>query len=296
MIPYFQQPSIDIGPFTIHAFGVIVALAVFVGLLIGERRFAAAGLDRELGGRMAWWAIVAGFLSAHLFAVLFYFPRLVIEDPLVLLRPWEHISSFGGMLGGALGLWLFFRFRAPEGVNRLAYLDVAAFVFPVSLMIGRIGCAVAHDHPGSVTSFQLAISLESPEAQSYIAAVYANAGMGAELPPAGALARMGFHDLGLYEAVYLAFVIVPVMLLLARRPRVPGFFLGAFVAMYMPGRFLLDFLRVSDMRYAGLTPAQWVALLALVAVLVARLRARMRVTWIWFALAGAALACGTPGV
>jgi phosphatidylglycerol:prolipoprotein diacylglycerol transferase len=298
MIPYFQQPSLEIGPITIHAFGVIVALAVFAGLLIGERRFAALGLDRELGGRMAWWIIVAGFLGAHLFAVLFYFPRLVIEDPLVLLRLWEHISSFGGILGGAIGLWLFFRLKAREiePATRLAYLDVAAFVFPISLMIGRIGCALAHDHPGTVTSLPLAISLESAAAQDYIAAVYADAGRAAELPSSAALAQLGFHDLGLYEALYLGVIVVPAMLLLSRQPRSPGYFLGAFVLMYMPARFLLDFLRVGDVRYAGLTPAQWVALLAVIALVVTRLRSQLRASWIWFALAGAALACAAPSI
>lgn len=294
MIPYFQQPSLEIGPLTIHAFGVIVALAVLVGLLMGERRFTTLGLDRELGGRMAWWTIVAGFLGAHLFAVLFYFPRLVIEDPLVLLRPWEHISSFGGALGGAAGMWLFFRFRAPVGTDRLAYLDVAAFVFPMSLMIGRLGCALAHDHPGVVTSFPLAISLESAAAQDYITAVYANSGRAAELPSSSVLAQLGFHDLGLYEMLHLALIVVPAMLLLSRTPRAHGFLLGAFALMYMPARFLLDFLRVGDARYAGLTPAQWVAILAIVALVVARLRAHLRTSWIWFALGAAAVACASP--
>ena len=44
--------------------------------------------------------------------------------------------------------------------------------------------------------------------------------------------------------------------LLDRRPRRPGVFLVAFVGLCMPMRFLLDFLRVSDVRYAGLTPTQ----------------------------------------
>ena len=55
----------------------------------------------------------------------------------------------------------------------------------------------------------------------------------------------------------------------------PGTFLVAFIALYMPVRFALDFLRVSDVRYAGLTPAQWAALAALAALplVVRRVRA-----------------------
>jgi phosphatidylglycerol:prolipoprotein diacylglycerol transferase len=293
MLPFFQQPWVSIGPLTIYAFGVLVAIAVTAGLYVGERRFAQLGLDRSVGGRMTWWTLVGGFLGAHLFAVLLYFPRLVLDDPLVLLRVWEHISSFGGMVGGAVGMSLFFRYRASDvdRARRVEYLDVAAFVFPISLMIGRLGCALAHDHPGGITAFPLAISVESPEAQSFIAAVYANAGL-AHLPPAEQLGGLGFHDLGLYEAMYLVLVVVPVMLMLARRVRAPGFFLATFVGLYMPVRFILDFLRVSDVRYGGLTPAQWVAAAAFIALIAARMRARIRTVWIWFALAGAALACG----
>jgi phosphatidylglycerol:prolipoprotein diacylglycerol transferase len=265
LIPYFAQPSVTVGPLTIHAFGVIVAMAVLAGLTIGGRRFRRPGLDQALGERLAWWAVVGGFLGAHLFSVLFYFPHELSENPLVLFKLWENISAFGGILGGMIGIWLFFRLRARSvgTATQLAYVDVAAFVFPISLMMGRIGCSLAHDHPGTVTDFPLAVSLESAEARDYIRDVYADAGRLAELPPAPALAQLGFHDLGWYEFLYLAAVVVPVVLLLGRRARAPGFFLAAFVLLYMPVRFVLDFLRVSDVRYEGLTPAQWAAPAAL---------------------------------
>ena len=280
MVPYFEQPSISIGPVTIHAFGVIVAAAVFAGLAIGARRFTRLGLDRALGERLAWWAVVGGFLGAHLFSVLLYFPHEVAENPLVIFKLWEDISSFGSILGGMLGIWLFFRFRARDidAPARLAYLDVAAFVFPVALMIGRIACTFAHDHPGTITTFPLAVSLESAEAREYIRHVYTDAGRLAELPAPAALALLGFHDLGWYEFLFLAAIVVPAVLLLDRRPRKHGFFLATFILLYMPVRFLFDFLRVSDVRYAGLTPAQWGALVALAAlpVFVARVRHQVR--------------------
>lgn len=282
MIPYFEQPSLSVGPITIHAFGAVVAAAVYAGLVIGARRFSRLGLDRALGERLAWWAVVGGILGAHLFSVLLYFPHKVVENPLILFKLWEDISSFGGILGGILGIWLFFRLKARDidAPTRLAYLDVAAFVFPVSLMVGRIACTLAHDHPGTVSSFPLAVSLESADARAYITRVYADAGRLAELPPPPALVQLGFHDLGWYEFLFLAAVVVPAVLLLDRRPRRPGFFLVAFTLLYMPVRFLLDFLRVGDVRYAGLTPAQWAAGTALLAVpvIVFALAARGRIS------------------
>jgi phosphatidylglycerol:prolipoprotein diacylglycerol transferase len=269
-LPYFEQPSISIGPVTVHAFGVIVASSILVGLEIGRRRFQEKGLDAALGERMAWWLIIGGFVVAHLFALVFYFPGEVVRHPLKLLRVWEDISSFGGILGGAFALWLFFRYRTPELSvrERWAYVDVAAYVFPVSLMIGRLGCTLAHDHPGTVTSIPLAVSLRSADAQSYITQKYAIAGRAAELPDSQTLADLGFHDLGWYEFLYLAAVVVPVIFVRARRSGVaaPGQALTTFLVLYMPVRFALDFMRVSDARYNGFTPAQWVALAVMATV------------------------------
>lgn len=268
MIPFLTQPSFTLGPVTVHAFGVIVATAVLAGFALGRRRFEYVGLDPTVGEAMAGYVVLAGFVGAHLFSVLIYFPRELAGDPLLLVRFWEDISSFGGGLGALAGVWLFFRLRAPTlgPVVRAAYLDVVAYVFPVALLIGRVACSLAHDHPGTLTTFPLAVSLRTPTARSYIADVYASAGRAAALPPPPAFVRLGFHDLGWYELLYLALVVVPAVWWLGRRPRPAGFFLALFLTLYLPVRYLLDMLRVSDVRYAGLTPAQWLAVVG-VAVL-----------------------------
>jgi phosphatidylglycerol---prolipoprotein diacylglyceryl transferase len=272
MIPYFAQPGLKLGPLSIHAFGVLVALSVWIGLSIAERRFTRQGLDRPLGERLLWWVLAGGFLGAHLFSAIFYFPEKIAANPIYLFKLWEDISSFGSMLGGLIAIWLFFRLKG-AGLSRdlrMRYMDVVAFTFAISLTVGRVGCALAHDHPGTITSFPLAVSMEKPEASAYIEREYREAGRAAELPQPAAMSQLGFHDLGIYELLYLAIVVVPLMWMLNRRreQRAPGFWLGVFALAYLPVRFALDFLRVSDARYAGFTPAQWIALAALLAVAV----------------------------
>jgi len=260
MIPYFPQPAYHLfGPVTVHAFGAIVALAVIVGWQRVVARARAKRLDPELVQDLLSYVVLSGFVVAHLYSVLAYFPREAMRNPLLLLKFWEDISSFGGFAGGLLGLWLFFRFKAGDvdATARLRYLDVIAYVFPFAWAIGRIACTVAHDHPGTVTSFPLGISLKSPEAQAYIAFFYQEAGRLAELPPPAALGKMAFHDLGWYEFLYMSCLMVPAFLLLDRKPRPPGFFLIAFLLLYVPVRFFLDFLRIADARYFGLTPGQY---------------------------------------
>ena len=44
---------------------------------------------------------------------------------------------------------------------------------------------------------------------------------------------------------------------LDRKPRPPGFWLPVFFLLYGPARFAMDFLRIGDATYGGLTPAQF---------------------------------------
>lgn len=272
MIPYFRQPSLHLfGPVTVYAFGFLVALAVIAGSKMALARCERKKLDPDRCAELIFFTLAAGFLAAHLVSVVAYFPGQLKEDPLLLLKFWEGISSFGGIAGGVLGVWLFFRFRAPDldARGRWEYLDVIAFVFPFAWTVGRLACTVAHDHPGALTTFPLAVSLKTPEAREYIIAVFREAGRLADLPGPDVLARLAFHDLGWYEFLYTLLGIVPVFLLLDRRPRTPGFYVIAFLLLYAPARFCLDFLRIADVRYGGLTPAQYAGIAVFAAALYA---------------------------
>jgi phosphatidylglycerol:prolipoprotein diacylglycerol transferase len=94
-------------------------------------------------------------------------------------------------------------------------------------MFGRIGCFMAHDHIGTPSTFPLAVNF-----------------------PGGPR-----HDLGLYEAILMAFLS---MLMYAMRDvRGRGVMAGTLMATYSFARFWFDFLRIGDSKYFGLTPAQY---------------------------------------
>jgi prolipoprotein diacylglyceryltransferase len=82
MMPYIEQPSLHVGPFTVHAFGVLVACAVLVGVEIVRHRAKAAGLPEEGVATFVTWILAGGFVGAHLVDRLIYFPRETLADPL----------------------------------------------------------------------------------------------------------------------------------------------------------------------------------------------------------------------
>jgi prolipoprotein diacylglyceryltransferase len=171
------------------------------------------------------------------FDVVAYRPAVLRTDPLELLRVWGELASTGGMLGGLSGLFLVARRRGLSSAEIARFFDVVMFALPFTLALGRLGCALQHDHLGVASRSWLAV----------------------DFPPRPPWNGPRF-DLGLLEML-LCVAIAAVFLALDRarptgqRPR--GFFFALFFALYGPGRFALDFLRVGEARYGGLTPAQW---------------------------------------
>ncbi len=67
------------------------------------------------------------------------------------------------------------------------------------------------------------------------------------------------HDLGLYLSL-IGFATGGIFIYLNRRERVPGFWLGTYMMIEGVTRFSLDFLRIADARYLGLTPTQFLSI------------------------------------
>ena len=237
--PYFEQPSLRLagqfelfgrhfGPIELHLFGALVATAVIVGTAVIRKRAQHEGLDPELAARMTFTVLVFGFIGAHLVDRLIYFPHETFADPWSILKVWQGISSFGGIVGASVGAAYFIK-KEKLGLSKWRYLDVIGWGFAVGWIFGRLGCFSAFDHPGVATDFFLA-----------------------EVDAKGIMR----HNLGLYEALYF----VPLSGLfwaLGQKRRAPGFYVALLCLLYPPVRFLFDFLRIVDVRYLGLTPAQW---------------------------------------
>ncbi|MBP2673378.1 MAG: Prolipoprotein diacylglyceryl transferase, partial [Deltaproteobacteria bacterium] len=106
MIPYFPPLRFHLfGPVYIHAFGVLVAAAVIAGWRMATARCRRKGLDPEFFQDLLLYVIAMGFLGAHLYSVLAYFPEEALKHPILFLKVWENISSFGGIAGGVFGFW-----------------------------------------------------------------------------------------------------------------------------------------------------------------------------------------------
>jgi phosphatidylglycerol:prolipoprotein diacylglycerol transferase len=234
VIPYFELREIPLwGGAALAAFGTLVFTGVVVGMLFALRRASQLGIpDREIANAIVC-AVAAGFLGSHAMVLLSAGPAET--GALDWLAFWNGMDSFGGFFGALVGLALYFR-RRPW----VRHADVLLQALVMGWVFGRLGCSLVHDHVGRRTDFFLALQF-----------------------PGGAR-----HDLGLYEFLFTLLVLVPAVLWLNRRPRPAGTTLWVIPLLYAPVRFLLDFLRHTDLpypdaRYAGLTFAQYASLVSL---------------------------------
>ena len=230
MIPYIEQPAIQIGSFKFHAFGLLAVAAILVGIWVVVRRAPRSGLDREKVRDVVTWTVVWGIVGSHVFSELAYYPERVAANPLILVQIWGSMSAFGGILGGLAAAVVLLRRAGFTAAESWRFVDDVAFAFPFSWIFGRLGCALAHDHPGIPSAHWLAV--QYPDGSRF--------------------------DLGVLEFFFAVAVSVLVLVVDRRRPPT-GTYVGLFFLLYGPFRLTMDFLRVEDARYFGLTPSQYVA-------------------------------------
>lgn len=227
MIPWFSWHAISIGPLTLQVWGLFVSAGILLAVWLAAKRACKSGLNPKQIWDMAFWVIIWGIIGARLMHVILYDPAYYIANPLEIIDLRQPgFAIVGGLLGGAAAFWLMVRRR---GLDFLAYADTVMWGIPWGCGVGRIGCFLIHDHPGTLTSF-----------------------VGGVQYPDGTR-----HDLGLYLSI-LGFATGLLFVLLGRKKQKTGTYLGVFLVIYGIARFLLDFLRALDQRWAGFTPTQWV--------------------------------------
>ena len=229
---------LHLGPIPIHIFGIFLALAFLAASAAASREFARKGYDPALGSSAVVWAAVGGIVGARLWLVLDAWPEFV-RAPADFLWNGGGFVFYGGLVGGALAVTIFFR-RA--GIPWLRGADVAAPAIALGQAIGRLGCQLAGDGDwGKETTL--------PWGMAYPYAV-----VGWDKPPG-----VRVHPTPLYEAAaYMA--IFALLWRLRREPAPDGAILALYLVLSGAARFLVEFVRVNPRIAFGLTEAQLVSL------------------------------------
>jgi phosphatidylglycerol:prolipoprotein diacylglycerol transferase len=131
-----------VGGLGLRWYGLLMGIAVLVGLILTKALAEARHLEKEPGKAserveaLALWLVVSGFLGARLYYVLTHWSEFQ-DNPLLAFAIWRGgIIIHGGILAGALALYLYCR---ATGINGWKYADVITPGLILGQAIGRWG-------------------------------------------------------------------------------------------------------------------------------------------------------------
>jgi len=231
--------------FNFHLYGFLIGLGILASASTSAWLARRRGLSPDLIWNGLWWVMVSALIGARLYHVADRWSDIYRLDPISTLYIWNGgLGIFGGLIGGFLGLWLYWRFRISDFGFRISVKslgDLAAFGLPLGQAVGRLGNLVNQEVYGLPTNLPWGIYI-SPENR---------------LPEFVNFNR--FHPRFAYEAVWnllgftlmllseklfrLSTIVIPTNSLMAK---IRHSYAGFYLIWYGLGRFSLDFLRPQE--------------------------------------------------
>ena len=234
---------LNLGPFTIYTYGVLLAAAYLIGLTLAMRRARSRGLDGNRILDLGVWIIISALVGAKLmlWAVDFSYFRANPRELLTLAR--SGGVFYGGLiLAVVVSMWYIRR----HGLPLWTTCDVFAPGIALGHAIGRTGCLMAGCCFGKPTDVAWAITFTDPAAA-------ANVGTPLGVP---------LHPTQIYEAG-AELAILACLLLTERRGRpFPGRTFWAYLLLYAISRFIIEFYRGDERGMVfGVSTSQFISLL-----------------------------------
>ena len=241
-IPSPSSGALTIGPLSIHAYGLMIALGVIAGVWLMGRRLEASGAGtRDDASAVAVWAVVAGVIGSRLYHVVTDWD-LFRHDLGRIPQIWKGGLGFPGgiLLGSVAAVWAFKR----RGIRPAVGVSAGVPGLPLAQAIGRWGNWWNQELFGKPTTLPWALRVS------------------ADKVPAGYAPGTTFHPTFLYESLW-NFALCGLLLWVDRRFTLrPGRLMAVYVVGYAVGRFWVEGLRIDPAHTAGgLRLNQWVALI-----------------------------------
>lgn len=247
-IPSPSSGRLEIGPLSLNAYGLMIALGVVAAVWLFGRRLEQRNIGtRDDANAIAVWGVIAGVIGARAYHVFTDWHRFE-DNWLDVFKVWEGgLGIPGGMLAGVLaGVYVGKRRGVPIGPG----LNAVAPALPLGQAIGRWGNYFNQELYGRPTDLPWALEIDD-----------------AHLPTTGQYASgTTFHPTFLYESLWNLALVGVIIWLDKRFKWAGGQLLAVYVMGYGLGRLWVESLRVDEA--AELGPwrwNQWVALALIVA-------------------------------
>ncbi|NBD33746.1 MAG: prolipoprotein diacylglyceryl transferase [Cyanobacteria bacterium] len=247
----FQSPGpilVELGPITIRWYGLLIASAVIIGVLLSQYLAQRRHINPELLGDLSIWLVLAAIPGARLYYVAFEWENYA-QRPEAIIAIWQGgIAIHGAIIGGAIAALIFAR------INRISFWQLADLVSPSLILgqaIGRWGNFFNSEAFGIPTNLPWKL---------YIPA--------ANRPPQYADEAF-FHPTFLYESLWNLGVFALLIYLFFWGLRHPqryriGTLAFVYMATYSAGRIWIEGLRTDSLMLGSIQVAQLISLLGII--------------------------------
>lgn len=230
--------DIQIGPITIHGYGLMCAIGLLSGYLIAEKRAEKKGLDTNQLLNLFYACMIGCAVGGK---VLYCVVELkaFLNHPMLLFDFANGWVIYGGLIGGFIGGWIYCKKMC---LDYLTYFEMLIPSLPWAHGIGRIGCFMAGCCHGRPTDAWYGIA--------YINSTIAPNGI--KLIPTQLI------------SCFLLLCLSGILFYLAKKQPKPGILISVYVILYSIGRFMIEFLRSDARGNVGfLSTSQFIAIFTL---------------------------------
>jgi phosphatidylglycerol:prolipoprotein diacylglycerol transferase len=217
---------VEIAQFSVHTYGVLLALAFLSGIAVAMRRAGRQGIEPAKILDLGFWILVCAIVGGKLALVLVDFRRYW-ADPRELIGTLRSAGVFYGGLAAATAGSIAYLKR--HGLSILKVADICAPAIGLGEAIGRLGCFSAGCCYGKPTHFLTAVTFTDE---------YSHMTTGVPL-------HIPIHPTQLYLSATGLFLFL-FLTGLSRRKRFDGEIFFAYILGYGILRFGIEFLRGDD--------------------------------------------------
>jgi len=251
-IAEFSLFGLKLGPFEIHTYGALMALAFLASSFVAIWVAGKSGEDREFVKDIVLWSMITGLFGSRILYVIinagdYYNACFVFDQPnplhdnlpysaptcLEWLKLWNGgLVWYGGFIGASL---FFLSFCYHKKRSFLATADLIIPAVALGHSIGRIGCFFAGCCWGGISSFPIAVSFPrgSMAFAEHVRENWISIKATSSLP---------VHPTQLYESA-TNFIIFMVLLSVLKNRKFNGQVLLTYFFLYAPARIIIEFLR-----------------------------------------------------
>ena len=216
--PEINPVAIQIGPVSIHWYGLMYLIAFVVGYGLAKYRVKTSPtpIDQSQIDDLVFFTALGVILGGRIGYMFFYNFSGLMVDPLSLFKVWEGGMSFHGGLIGVLVAMIFFAKRVGQPFVKIA--DFIAPLFPIGLGAGRVGNFINGELWGKPTDSVFGFAVDG----------------------------MIRHPTQLYEAFFEGIILFLILWVYTAKKRAVGLSAAMFLICYGLFRIAIEFLRLPD--------------------------------------------------